>query len=94
MNRASFLIQELLGLAEKSAEPDVSLTPKQKADNDDHEQVGTTTSGRQRKRRRQDADSVGEEIRSYESEGIRLPAKSACVNGFTPFSFPFPLLLR
>lgn len=70
MNRASFLIQELLGLAEKSAETDVSLAPKQKANNDDREQVGTTTSGRQRKRRRQDADSVGEEIRSYESEGI------------------------
>jgi len=42
MNRASLLIQELLGLAEKSAEPDISLTPKQKANDDHGQQVGTT----------------------------------------------------
>jgi len=45
MNWASLLIQELLSLAEKSAEPNVSLTPKQKANDNHGQQVVTTMSG-------------------------------------------------
>lgn len=89
MNKPSFLIQELLGLPEKSSDVAVPPTLEKQVVDDERELQGTSTNGC--KRSREDVNSVGDEIPSPEgSLGAWMHAKD---NFYSKFHTSFPCIV-